>query len=40
MTQHRGVFFGYMNGEPETLPGKVRLERCRNVIYWSPARRV
>lgn len=32
-TQHRGVFFGYLMGEPSKE--KVLLERARNVVYWS-----
>ena len=34
-TKHRGVFFGYMNGKPDTLPGKVKLSGVKNCIYWS-----
>ena len=34
-TQHRGVFFGYLNGEPEKLPGEVQLSQARSVVYWS-----
>lgn len=32
-TQHRGVFFGYLN---EYTPGDVilRLKQARNVLYW------
>jgi hypothetical protein len=32
-TEHRGVFFGYLVGEP--AKEKVLLERARNCIYWS-----
>lgn len=38
-TAHRGVFFGYLNGEPDELPGKVTLKRCRNCIRWTSAER-
>lgn len=38
-TEFRGVFFGYIEGDPDTLPGKVTLKRCRNCIYWSTAER-
>lgn len=34
-TEHRGVFFGYLTGEP--TPEKVTLTNVRNVLYW-PAR--
>ncbi len=32
-TAHRGVFFGYIVGKP--TKAHVRLERARNVVYWS-----
>jgi len=32
-TEHRGVFFGYLVGEP--AKDKVLLRRARNCIYWS-----
>lgn len=32
-TEHRGVFFGYLVGEP--AKEKVLLKRARNCIYWS-----
>lgn len=38
-TEFRGVFFGYLNGEPDELPGKVTLKRCRNCIYWTNSER-
>ena len=33
-TEHRGVFFGYLNGRK---PGKkeLTLDQCRNCGYWS-----
>ena len=34
-TQHRGVFFGYLIGEPSKE--KVVIDRCRNVTYWDTA---
>ena len=34
-TQHRGVFFGYLNGEASKE--KVVIDRCRNVTYWNAA---
>lgn len=34
-TQYRGVFFGYLNGEPNKLPAEVSLKNVRNCIYWS-----
>lgn len=33
-TKYRGVFFGYMEGEPNG-PGKMELKNARNCIYWS-----
>lgn len=32
-TVHRGVFFGYLHGEP--AKEKVVIDRCRNVTYWD-----
>jgi hypothetical protein len=32
-TEHRGVFFGYLVGEPSKE--KVLLEKARNCIYWD-----
>lgn len=32
-TEHRGVFFGYLTGEPSKE--KITLERARNCLYWS-----
>lgn len=32
-TSHRGVFFGYLHGEP--AKEKVVIDRCRNVTYWD-----
>lgn len=32
-TQHRGVFFGYLAGDP--AKEKVTLTRARNCLYWS-----
>ncbi len=32
-TEHRGVFFGYLKGEP--AKAKVTLTDARNVVYWS-----
>lgn len=32
-TEHRGVFFGYLVGEPKKE--QVTLERARNCLYWS-----
>lgn len=32
-TKHRGVFFGYLVGEPS--PEKVLVRRVRNVTYWD-----
>jgi len=32
-TEHRGVFFGYLRGEPRKE--SIRLRACRNVVYWS-----
>lgn len=36
-TQHRGVFFGYLQGEPSKE--KVTLQQARNVVYWDVATR-
>lgn len=32
-TQHRGVFFGYLVGEPSKE--KVQVTGLRNCVYWS-----
>lgn len=32
-TAHRGVFFGYLVGEASKA--QVKLERVRNVVYWT-----
>jgi hypothetical protein len=32
-TEHRGVFFGYLVGEP--AKEKVLLRRARNCVFWS-----
>ena len=34
-TEFRGVFFGYLNGMPETLPNSVTLANARNCLYWD-----
>jgi hypothetical protein len=34
-TAHRGVFFGYLDGMPDSLPEFVDLTNARNCIYWS-----
>lgn len=34
-TAHRGVFFGYMRGEPNK--DKIKLARARNCVSWSTA---
>lgn len=34
-TEFRGVFFGYLDGEPNALPEKVTLKNARNCVYWS-----
>jgi hypothetical protein len=36
-TAHRGVFFGYLHGEP--AKEKVILDRVRNVTYWDATMR-
>lgn len=36
-TTHRGVFFGYLVGEP--AKEKVVINRARNVTYWDVATR-
>jgi hypothetical protein len=36
-TAHRGVFFGYLHGDPSKE--KVVVDRCRNVTYWDVATR-
>ena len=36
-TAHRGVFFGYLQGEPSKE--KVVIRRARNVTYWDAATR-
>ena len=32
-TQYRGVFFGYLNGEP-VKDGAITLSRARCCVYW------
>lgn len=32
-TQHRGVFFGYLDGDPSKE--RTRLTDSRNVVFWS-----
>jgi hypothetical protein len=32
-TAHKGVFFGYLQGEP--AKESVTLKRARNCVYWS-----
>lgn len=32
-TEHRGVFFGYLVGEPSKE--QVKLTRARNCVYWT-----
>lgn len=32
-TKHRGVFFGYLIGEPSAE--QVKLRSCRNVVSWD-----
>lgn len=34
-TAHRGVFFGYLVGEPSKA--HVVISKCRNVTYWDAA---
>lgn len=36
-TKHRGVFFGFLIGEPEKE--QVKLRACRNVVYWDTGTR-
>lgn len=33
-TEHRGVFFGYINGE-RVKDGSITIKRARNCVYWS-----
>ena len=33
-TAHRGVFFGYIDGQPTDAP-TIRIERARMCVYWS-----
>ena len=35
-TAHRGVFFGYIDGQP-TDARTIRIERARMCVYWSAA---
>lgn len=32
-TKHRGVFFGYLDGEPEQ--DSIELSKARMCVYWS-----
>ena len=34
-TAHRGVFFGYLDGDTGKLPGEIRLTNARNCLYWD-----
>lgn len=34
-TAHRGVFFGYLVGEPSKA--HVVIDKARNVTYWDPS---
>jgi len=36
-TQHRGVFFGYV--ENNNCPTEITLSRARNCVYWESALR-
>lgn len=36
-TEHRGVFFGYMDSGDD-LPASVKLKNSRNVVYWDATR--
>jgi hypothetical protein len=33
-TQHRGVFFGYLDGKP--TKEQLTIKQARNCLYWSP----
>lgn len=35
-TEHRGVFFGYVEDDTKT-PAEIRLERARMCVYWDSA---
>lgn len=37
-TEHRGVFFGYINGE-KVKDGSITIARARCCVYWSAAMR-
>lgn len=32
-TEYRGVFFGYLSGDPDN--GTVTLKKARNCVFWS-----
>ena len=32
-TEHRGVFFGYLDGKP--AKAQLTLTQCRNCVYWE-----
>lgn len=34
-TEHRGVFFGYVEPDYEYSPDKIELENARMCVYWS-----
>lgn len=38
-TKYRGVFFGYLDGEPDKLPKEITLTDAQNCVYWSKAER-
>ena len=34
-TEHRGVFFGYLEDGQDKSPSEITLTNCRMCVYWS-----
>lgn len=34
-TEHRGVFFGYVETEPTKLPAEIELTKARMCVFWD-----
>lgn len=34
-TEYRGVFFGYVDKFPESIPQEIKLYRSKMCVYWS-----
>lgn len=38
-TAHRGVFFGYLNGDYKPGDAVLHLQKARNILYWPQENR-